>query len=438
MMLGSLRNFIPERSPIRLTYHRIAAFLAAAYHGFPSRKLAMIGVTGTSGKSSTVELIYHMLHCADKSAGSISGVQFHIKDRTYPNTTLRTTLRPWTTQKLLKQMVQDGVEVCVMEVSSHAIDQNRIFGIDFDTVVLTNIYDNEHLDYHENFADYVQTKVRLFENVNIGYRKTGRNKVIILNQDCPQFSAFDQSNADEKWTFSLRKQSTFMPSNVQYSAEGISFSLRVPNNQLDLKIPMVGRHNTENIMAAIATVQAHGVDFKTITASLNAFPGIPGRLEVIAGSHPFSLFVDFTYKPSALSSVLSTLNEIKGSKRLIIVWGGAGGRSETNWEESAEVIDRYADEVIITTDDPYDTDPQYISDVICKKINRTEGENFFEIDDRYEAIRYAIFTAEPGDIVLIAGRGHEPTQTIGTTKIPFDDREVCREILALAHERQVF
>lgn len=438
MMLAYFRQLVPERSPIRLMYHRISALLAAAYYGFPSRKMAMIGITGTSGKSSTVELVYHMLHSAGKSAGSISGVQFHIKDRTYPNATLRTTLRPWTTQKLLKQMAQEGVEVCVMEVSSHAIDQNRILGIDFDTVVLTNIYDNEHLDYHENFADYVQVKARLFEDVNTSYRKSGRSKVIILNQDCPQFSTFDQANADEKWTFSLRKQSTFMPSNVQYSANGISFQLRVPNNQLDIKVPMVGRHNTENIMAAIATVQAHGVDFKTITASLKAFPGIPGRLEVIQGSQPFSLFVDFTYKPSALSSVLSTLSEIKGNKRLVIVWGGAGGRSETNWEESAEMIDRYADEVVITTDDPYDVDPQYIADTICKKINRKEGEHFFEIDDRYEAIRYAVFTAEPGDIVLIAGRGHEPTQTIGTTKIPFDDREVCREILALGHERQVF
>lgn len=436
-MLGSLRTLIPERSPLRLLYHRISAYAAAIYHGFPSRKLTMIGVTGTSGKSSTVEIIYHILHASGKKTGSISGVQFHINERTYLNKTLRTTLRPWTTQKLLRQMVKDGVEICVMEVSSHAIDQNRILGIDFDTAVLTNIYENEHIDYHGNFADYVQTKARLFEDVNTSYRKVDTNKTIVLNQDCEQFSSFE-ANADEVWTFSLRKQATFMPSNIKYTSQGISFELRVPNNKLNIQVPIVGRHNTENIMAAIATTQAHEVDFKTIEQALKNFPGIPGRLENIEGNHPFSLFVDFTYKPSALSSVLSTLNDIKGGSRLIVVWGGAGGRAESNWQESAEIIDQLADEIIITTDDPYDTKPQYIAQKIREKIDRKEGENFFEIDDRYEAIRYAIFTAKPGDIVLIAGRGHEPTQTIGTTKIPFDDREVCREILALAHERRVF
>lgn len=435
-MINLFRKILPERSPLRLLYHRFTAIIAATIHGFPAKKLTMIGVTGTSGKSSTVELIYHILQQGNGNAGSISGVQFHIGDKTYPNHTLRTTLRPWTAQKLLRAMVNQGITTCVMEVSSHAIDQNRIWGIPFDTVVLTNISDNEHIDYHENFADYVKTKARLFESVNTSYRKPNTNKTIILNQDSEQFDIFDTYQCDEKWTFSIRKQSTFRPENIQYTTKDTQFDLRVPNNELSIKTPLIGRHNLENIMAAIATAQSHNVAYENIQKALETFPGIPGRLEAVNGGQSFALLVDFSYKPSALKAIMGTLKEATEG-RLIIVWGGAGGRQESNWQECAQILHQEVDEIILTTDDPYDVDPKHIAKIIRTEIKREEGKDFFEIEDRYEAIRYALFTAQPNDTVIIAGRGHETTQTIGDTKITFDDREVCREILALAHERNV-
>lgn len=434
-MIGLLRKLFPERSAARLFYHRVSGILAAAWNGFPAKKMIMVGITGTSGKSSTVEILHHILQSSGKKCGALSGVSFHIGHQTYANKTLRTTLRPWMTQRLLKTMVQEGCEICVMEVSSHAIDQNRIIGIPFDTVILSNIYDNEHLDYHENFADYVKTKARLFEEVNTSYRKPNVDKVMVLNRDMETFDIFDQFQADAKWTFSIRKQSTFRPDHIKYLHDGIEFELRVPNNHLHMKVPMVGRHNIENIMAAIAGAQAHGVSYPKIQKSLEHFHGIPGRLESISGGQPFSVLVDFSYKPSALNAVLSTLSDICKGK-LIVIWGGAGGREESNWEECADAIKEWADEFILTTDDPYDVDPKHIAQVVRNRIQREEGDRFYEIEDRYEAIRYALFTAEVGDVVLVAGRGHEQTQTIGKTKIPFDDREVCREILAIANEKQ--
>jgi len=166
-----------------------------------------------------------------------------------------------------------------------------------------------------------------------------------------------------------------------------------------------------------------------IQKALLVFTGVPSRLESVDLGQPFSVLVDYTYKPSALKAVLQTLKSLS-SGRLIVVWGGAGGRARSNWEECGELLHLFADEIVLTTDDPYEVDPRFIASCVRKKIPRTEGAGFFEIEDRYEAIRYALLSAQKGDTVLIAGRGHENVQTIGTLKIPFVDREVCSEILS--------
>ena len=228
---------------------------------------------------------------------------------------------------------------------------------------------------------------------------------------------------------------------ISLTRKDISFTLKVPNHTVRIQTPMVGAHNLENILTAIAVTMSVNIPIQKTAVNLKSFPGAPGRLESIAVGQNFPVIVDHTYKPSALEPVLRTLKKItKG--RLIVVWGGTGNRPDfrlfkKNLHLCAETLDKHADEIILTTDDPGPDDPRKIAKTIREKIDRTEGDRFFEIEDRYEAIRYAIYTAQADDLVLIAGRGTEKTQIIGKTAIHFDDREVAREVLSFAMEKDL-
>lgn len=435
-MLNLLRKLFPERSPIRLWYHKLSAIFAAIFWMFPSERLKVIAVTGTSGKSTTVEMIHHILQSSSHKCGSLSTIQFHIGDEVIANKTLRTTLRPWNIHKMLRKMVSAKCEYVVIEVSSHAIDQHRLWGVNIDTAVLTNIYDNEHLDYHGTFIDYLKSKEKLFKQLNYSERKPNVKKQMVLNKDSEHFDNFAEFTADRTWTFAQTNQADVRAEKPKFSAKNISFALRVPNNYAQIEVATVGNHNLKNVLTAIAVAMSAEISMDDISDSLKKLPGIPGRLEPVNIGQPFSVIIDFSYKPSALGAVFSSLKNLT-TGNIIIVWGGAGGRSIENWQDSAKIIDEHADEFILTTDDPGMTDPKEISKIIRDSIDREEAENFFEIEDRYEAIRYAIYTAKENDIVLIAGRGHEQTQSIGKKKIKFDDREVSREILQFAAKHEL-
>ncbi len=430
-MLNFFRNLIPERHFLRLFYHKSQAILAAIFYNFPSHKLKIIAVTGTAGKSTTVNLIHYLIQKSGKECGSISSINFNIGDKLIFNDTLRTTLRPWKTQKLLRQMVKAGCEFCVIEVSSHAIDQNRLWGVAIDTAILTNVTENEHLDYHKNFAEYVRTKTRIFSELNTSYRKSKVQKVAILNRDDENYEIFNDFTADRKWSFSTKKPSDAMASDIELGTHKTKVRIKLPNYTLQIETPLLGAHNVENLLAAISAVSANGLPVVKVEQLMKDFPGVPGRLTPVNEGQNFSVVVDFSYKPSALSAVLETLKKMtKG--RLIVVFGGTGSRTDENLKACGNIIDTFADEVVLTTDDPGDDSPKALAASVKKGINRQEGDHFFEIEDRYEAIRYAIYVAEKNDTVLIAGRGHETIQTIGKQKIPFDDIKVAKEILQFA------
>lgn len=431
-----LNRLFPERSKARLLYHKVSALAAAIRFGFPSQNITVIGVTGTSGKSTTVELIHSLLQGSGQECGALSTIQFHIGAKTLPNISLRTTLRPWETQKMLRKMVKKKCKYAVIEVSSHALDQHRVDGINIDIAVLTNVSENEHLDYHGTFADYVRTKRKMFESVSISSRKASIPKQFVLNADDPLLDQFSEIIADRTWTFARRSHADVRASDVQQSGKNTKFSLRLPNGETRVTAAIVGEHNLQNVLTAIAVTQACNISVDKLADALANLPGIPGRLESIDAGQDFGVLVDFSYKPSALGAVLSALRSLTPG-RIIVVWGGAGGRAKTNWAESAKIIAKKADEFVLTTDDPYTDDPKKIATHIRKNVGREEGDRFFEIEDRYEAIRYATYTAQPGDTVLIAGRGHEQMQTIGKQKIQFDDREVAREILAFALDKNL-
>ncbi len=427
-MMNLLRTLIPERSGLRLMYHKVSALLAAIFYGFPSHKMRIIGVTGTSGKSTTVELIHFLLQNTGHTCGALGTIQFHIGEKVIPNTTLRTTMSPWKTQKMLRQMAHAKCDTVVIEVSSHAIDQNRLWGVTFDTAVMTNIFDGEHLDYHETFTDYVHTKRKLFQKLNNSRRKPWIPKQMILNADDEHKEIFEDEVADRTWTFALKNNATIRPEKLQFFADHTEFFLKAPNFESHMSVRMVGRHNLENLLAAMAVTQSANVSMHDVQRALKDFISIPGRLEALDEGQDFATIVDFSYKPSALRAVLKALRPITEG-RIVVVWGGAGGRTPANWGEAAQVIAELADEFVLTTDDPYGEDPKKIAQHARQYVGREEGDRFFEIEDRYEAIRYAIYTAQKGDTVLIAGRGHEQKQTIGTQVIAFDDRIIAQEIL---------
>ena len=435
-MLTKLRSLLPERHPARLLYHKIMAIAAAIFWRFPGYRLKVIAVTGTSGKSTTVELVQYLMHNSGVKTGSLSGIQIQVGDKKIHNASLRTTLRPWETQKWLRQMVSAGCEFVVIEVSSHALDQHRLWGVPVDTAILSNIFDNEHIDYHGDYADYVRTKSKLFKMLNYSYRKPSVPKVSILNRDDENFEIFSEFTCDRQWSYSLSRSADVGVQDLVLRGDGSEFKVKLPNHTLNIKTPIIGRHNIANLLAAITAVSANGLPVDKIEELLHDFPGIPGRLEPVNGGQDFSVVVDFSYKPSGLEAVLDTLKNIVEG-RLIVVWGAVGNREAAHRNESAKVLDSQVDELILTTDDPYMEDPKQIASQVKDGLSRGEGEQFWEIEDRYEAIRYGLYTAEPGDCVLIAGRGHETTQTIGTKKIEFDDRVVAREILEFAKEKKL-
>jgi UDP-N-acetylmuramoyl-L-alanyl-D-glutamate--2,6-diaminopimelate ligase len=274
----------------------------------------------------------------------------------------------------------------------------------------------------------MRTKLLLFQHLNTSKRKPGIPKQMVLNNDDENVSLFADEVADRTWTFSLQENADVRPEKIQFFADHTEFFLRAPNFESDMSVRVVGRHNLENLMTAIAVAKATNIALDDVKRALSKFVSIPGRLESIDMGQDFAAIVDFSYKPSALRAVLSSLRPLT-SGRIITVWGGAGGRAASNWGEAAQTIAELADEFILTTDDPYKDDPKKIAKHARQYVGREEGDRFFEIEDRYEAIRYALYTAQKGDTVLIAGRGHEQTQTIGKQVIPFDDRVIAREIL---------
>ncbi len=393
---------------------------AAYWYGFPGKQMKIVAITGTSGKSTTAELTWYGLQKAGKKCGMLSGIQFHFGEETLPNHTLRTTLSSRRTQKYLRRMVREGCEIAVLEVSSHAIDQNRLWGVPVDIAVLTNVANNEHLDYHKTYAEYVQTKTKLFSPA----------KVAIINADDEQKEVFAGVSEGEKLFYGLRNETDLRGTKEKFSSHSTSFDLHIKTEMTNITAPLVGRHNLENLLAAISVLHTQKVPLTTIQKTFENFAGIPGRLEIIDEGQACSVIVDHTYKPPALRAVLQTLKKIIDG-RLIVVWGGTGSRLPEFWAEAGQILDEFADEIILTTDDPYKDNPKKIARIVRTQIHREEGDRFFEIEDRYEAIRYALLTAEKKDTVLIAGRGHETTQTIGKKVIPFDDRAVAREILAM-------
>ncbi|MBM3222181.1 MAG: UDP-N-acetylmuramoyl-L-alanyl-D-glutamate--2,6-diaminopimelate ligase [Candidatus Tectomicrobia bacterium] len=391
------------------------ALLASAYYGHPARQLRLVGITGTNGKTTTSYIVESILQAAGKAVGVLGTVNYRIGAQEIPAS--HTTPDALELHRLFAQMVEARLSYAVMEVSSHALDQERVWGCRFEAAVFTNL-SRDHYDYHGTAEAYFAAKARLFQDVYAVWH--------VLNLDDPAGQRLMHLSRGRLLTYGLEGEATFKPSAVRHGLEGIRFTLSTTKGQLKIVSPLVGRHNVYNLLAGIATAIALDIDAGAIVQGIAQLQRVPGRLERVDAGQHFGVFVDYAHTPDALEQVLQLVRaETPG--RLITVFGCGGDRDPGKRPLMGAVATRLSDYTVITSDNPRTEDPQQIIDAIIAGIERS-GE-YIALPDRQEAIEHAVAMASPEDTVLIAGKGHEDYQILGQTRRHFDDREVARAAL---------
>jgi len=397
------------------------ARLASAFYGEPAKELTMIGVTGTNGKTTTSFLLKHLLEKANRPSGLIGTVQYEIGRRILP--AQRTTPESLDLQALLRHCVEAGCRNVVIEVSSHALSQNRANGIAFDVGVFTNLT-RDHLDFHEGMKNYFEAKARLFEHLRASAK---RSRTAVVNVDDPYGQQLVARFGRDipMITYGLGVRADFRASNFKVELSGTSYQLDAREKSYLVRLPLIGRFNIYNSLAALAAAFAVGVDIRTSVTAVARVPQIPGRLEAVLAKRQFQVFVDYAHTDDALVNVLRTCRDLNPN-RLIVVFGCGGNRDKSKRPLMGSAADQLADFTIITSDNPRKEDSEAIIRDIEGGFKRKSYE---KIVDRKKAIGRAIELAKPRDIVLIAGKGHEKTQEFSDYTIPFDDVEVALRAL---------
>src|SRR5438105_1567758 len=398
------------------------ADLAATFYGLPARRLKLAAVTGTNGKTTTTFLIKHICEKAGLRCGLIGTVGYEIGERVLP--AIRTTPESLDLQELLAQIVNAGCRAAAMEVSSHALAQNRTRGLEWNVAVFTNLT-QDHLDFHGTMESYFDSKAKLF--AQLGSQREKPKPVAIVNIDDRHgeqlLNKIDKRVAVV--TYGMSARADFRASNYRVEFSGTSYQLDAHGKSYLVRVPLIGRFNVLNSVAALATANALGINLRDAVLSLGRSPQVPGRLEIVPAKRQFQVFVDYGHTPDALRNVLKTLRELE-PHRLVVVFGCGGDRDRQKRPLMGEMVDQHADYAIITSDNPRKEDPSRIVAAIEKGFRST---HFEKIVDRTEAINRAIALAQPRDIVLIAGKGHENYQEFADHTIPFNDIQVARRAI---------
>lgn len=413
--LGIPVVLVPDTRPV-------LALLANRFFDHPSRKLNLVGITGTKGKTTTTYLIESIIRSSGQSAGiigtlgaRINGEEVHL-DRTTPESI--------DLQELLARMVSEGVTSAAMEVSSHALVIGRTEGCEYNVGVFTNLT-HDHLDFHHTFDEYLEAKMILF---NTYPRKTNKPFTAVINIDDPRGEKVRAGSLGKILTYGIRNEADITASNIDAGATGASFDVTSPAGRCRIDLNIGGIFNVYNALAAFGAAFALGIGIEQIKAGLEALGSVPGRFEAVDCGQDFGVIVDFAHTPDSLENILRSARELT-SKRLIVVFGCGGDRDRTKRPEMGEIGTRMADVCIVTSDNPRSEDPQAIVDEIL--VGTTGGKaTIVAITDRREAILRALSIADPGDLVVVAGKGHETYQIFRDRTIHFDDREIVREALS--------
>ncbi|MBI2464309.1 UDP-N-acetylmuramoyl-L-alanyl-D-glutamate--2,6-diaminopimelate ligase [Candidatus Peregrinibacteria bacterium] len=427
-MIAYLRRFFPDTHPFRLFYHRIMAVLAAFVYWFPADRLKVIAVTGTHGKTTTTNLIAHILEISGEKVGLSSTICFKIGKKKWTNLSKQTTVSPFQLQKLLRNMVNAGCTYAVIETSSHAMTQSRLWGVNVDMAVLTNI-GRDHIEYHGSFRTYVEAKLQLFSLLMTSRRKPNISKISVLNRESEAFEYFNSFVPDRVITYGFTQKADYRVENLEVEADSSRFIFKIPNDEISIHLKIPGTFNVWNALAAATASLACGVKLPIIKNALESARSFPGRLESIDEGQNFAVIVDYAHTTESLEELLRMFRKLVSGRIFIVFGATGGGRDKAKRPKMGQVAHKYSDCIILTNDDPYDEDEHDIIEQIAHGIPRKEGENFWKIIDRKEAIRSAISLAKKGDVVIIAGKGCEEFMMLKGKKVPHDDRRVAREIL---------
>lgn len=424
--MHKLKKLVPQS--LKNVYHLLTAVLANLLYGFPSRKLKVIGVTGTDGKTTTVQMITKILEEAGKKVAMASTINFQLGSEKWTNLSHYTTESSLAVQKFIAQAAQAGCEYLVLETSSHALDQHRVWGVKYEVAVITNVT-REHLDYHGTIESYRKAKRKLFEMV------AGNKGTIVVNLDMEKPQDFLDLEYVKRYGYTAQKSKIndqpdfeiIAAENIQLGISGSSYE--VQDTKCEIRLP--GLFNVENALAATSVALGEGIRIETIKEALSKINGVPGRMEAVANDKGVDILVDFALTPESLEKFYSFLSSVKkpGAK-IISVFGSCGDRDKGKRPIMGEVVSKYADSIILTNDEPYYEDPLKIIEDIEKGIrNKKENETYFKIADRRSAIRRALHMAQAGDVVAVTGMGAEESMVVKGKKIPWNDRQVIEEEL---------
>jgi UDP-N-acetylmuramoyl-L-alanyl-D-glutamate--2,6-diaminopimelate ligase len=395
------------------------ALLSAAALGNPAERLSLVGVTGTNGKTTTTHLIDAVLRAAGEKVGLVGTVHYRIGERL--TTAVRTTPESSDLQAMFREMVDASCRRAVLEVSSHSLDLKRVHGCRFEVAVFTNLT-RDHLDFHGDMDRYFEAKRRLFDTL---LREDGR---AIINADDDRAGELRAASRAPVWTYGLDRPADLRASALRLSLEGSRFTATTPVGVVEIHSPLLGRFNVSNLLGALGASLALGIPLDVAAAGLASLPGVPGRLERVNAGQDFVVIVDYAHTDDALKNLLETVRDL-GPKRVITIFGCGGDRDRTKRPLMGAVASRLSDTVIVTSDNPRSEPPEAIIEEVRRGMPAGRGAEVLSVVDRREAIARALEMAHSGAAVVIAGKGHETSQTLRDRTVPFDDRQVVRDIL---------
>lgn len=405
----------------------ILDILACRFYAYPGQELFCAGVTGTNGKTSITYMIESILTHSEIPTGVIGTIDHHLGQKIW--TSDMTTPDPVSLQMRLREFLDAGAKAVAMEVSSHALHQFRVDGVPFNTVIFTNLT-RDHLDYHKNMNSYFQAKQRLF--TDLMWRTSKRPAFAIVNVDDKFGRRLKIADPVTVWTYGAKK-ADFTYSVMKMDFTSTQFCLRTPFGEVEIHLPMSGTHNVMNATAAIATGMSVGIPLPVCALAISLFSGVPGRLQLVPHRQNFTVFIDYAHTPDALENTLSALvsvrTNLKTKVKIWTVFGCGGDRDKGKRPLMAKVAEQFSDFVMITSDNPRSEDPRTILAEIIEGIPASAKEKVFVQVDRRKALEEVFAKASKGDVVVIAGKGHEDYQIIGTEKFPFSDYLVSQEIL---------